>query len=145
MLVASARNLKILAALVWYTGGIALVLKGSSLLIEANALKPGQGWPRLAVVTGLVLGGLQARFLFSKSCQRNLERIDALDQPKIWQFFRPGFFLALTVMILIGVTLSRLAHNNYPFLISAAILDLSIASALLGSSYVFWVQKAFVK
>lgn len=145
MLVASARNLKILAALVWYTGGIALVLKGSSLLIEANALKPGQGWPRLAVVTGLVLGGLQARFLFSKSCQRNLERIDALDQPKIWQFFRPGFFLALTVMILIGVTLSRLAHNNYPFLISVAILDLSIASALLGSSYVFWVQKAFVK
>jgi hypothetical protein len=72
-------------------------------------------------------------------------RIGVLDQPKIWHFFRPWFFVALIVMILAGATLSRLAHNNYVFLISVGILDLSIAVALLGSSYVFWKQKAFVK
>jgi hypothetical protein len=48
-------------------------------------------------------------------------------------------------MILAGATLSRLAHNNYAFLIGVGILDISIAVALLGSSYVFWKQKAFVK
>ena len=145
MLVASTRSLKIVAALVWYAGGTSLLLKGSSLLVEANALKPGAGWPWLAAVVGLFLGGLKARLLFNRSCQRNLERIAALDRPRVWQFFRPGFFVALTVMILVGVTLSRLAHNNYPFLIGVAILDLGIGIALLGSSYVFWKQKAFVK
>jgi len=145
MLVVSTRSLRILAALVWYVGGTLLLLKGSSLLVEADALKPGEGWPWLAAVAGLFLGGLQGKFLFNRSCQRNLDRIAALDRPRVWQFFRPGFFATLTVMILVGVTLSRLAHNNYPFLIGVAILDLGIAIALLGSSHVFWKQKAFVK
>ena len=145
MLVVSTRSLKILAALVWYVGGIVLLLKGGSLLVEADALKPEEGWPWLAAVVGLFLGGLKARFLFNESCQKNLDRIAALDRPRVWQFFRPGFFAALTVMILVGAILSRLAHNNYPFLIGVAILDLGIAIALLGSSCVFWKQKAFVK
>ena len=145
MLVVSTRSLNILAALIWYFGGIVLLLKGSSLLIEAGALKPEQDWPWLAAVAGPFLGGLKAKFLFTKSCQKNLERIATLDRPKIWQFFRPWFFVVLMIMILAGTTLSRLAHNNYPFLIGVAILDLSIAIALLGSSYAFWKQKAFVK
>ena len=145
MLVVSTRSLNILAALVWYVGGIVLLLKGGSLLVEADALKPEQDWLWLAAVAGPFLGGLKAKFLFSKSCQKNLDRIAALDRPRIWQFFRPGFFVFLTVMILTGATLSRLAHNNYPFLIGVAILDLGIAIALLGSSHIFWKQKAFVK
>ena len=145
MLVVSTRSLKTLAVLVWYVGGTILLLKGRSLLVEAYALKPEEGWPWLAAVAGLFLGGLKAKFLFNRSCQRNLDRIAALNRPRVWQFFRPGFFVVLTVMILVGVTLSRLAHNNYPFLIGVAILDLGIGIALLGSSYVFWKQKAFVK
>jgi hypothetical protein len=145
MLVVSTRTLKILAALVWCVGGTLLLFKGGSLLVEADALQPGEGWPWLAAVAGLLLGGLKAKFLFNRSCQRNLDRIAALDRPRVWQFFRPGFFTALAVMILVGATLSRLAHNNYPFLIGVAILDLGIAIALLGSSHVFWKQKAFAK
>jgi len=145
MLVVSTRSLKILAALVWYVGGTILLLKGRSLLVEADALKPEESWPWLAAVAGLILGGLKAKFLFNRSCQKNLDRIAALERPRVWQFFRPGFFAVLTVMILVGVTLSRLAHNNYPFLIGVAILDLGIGIALLGSSYVFWKQKAFEK
>jgi len=145
MLVVSTRSLKILAALVWCVGGTILLLKGRSLLVEADALKPEEGWPWLAAVVGIFLGGLKAKFLFNRSCQRNLDRIAALDRPRVWQFFRPGFLVVLTVMILVGVTLSRLAHNNYPFLIGVAIMDLGIGIALLGSSYVFWKQKAFAR
>lgn len=145
MLTASTRTLNILAAFIWYVGGIVLLLKGSSLLVEAHSLKPEQDWLWLAAVAGPFIGGIEARFLFSKSCQRNLARIGVLDQPRIWQFFRPWFFAILTVMILAGATLSRLAHNNYVFLIGVGILDLNISVALLGSSYVFWKQKAFVK
>jgi hypothetical protein len=53
------------------------------------------------------------------------------------------FFLAL--MISAGATLSRVAQDNYLLLCAVAALDLTIAVALLGSSYVFWQQKAFAR
>ncbi len=138
MLTASHHTLKILAALVWYIGGIVLLIKGSSLLMEAKLLQPDNHWPWTAAIVALLIGGIKAKFLFSKSCRKNLARIAALDQPKIWQFFRPVFFLLLLLMILIGAELSNLAHGIYPFLLAIAALDLAIAIALLGSSYVFW-------
>lgn len=143
--IVSNYTLKILAALLWYIGSIILLLKGSSLLSEAETLKPEDGWPWQVAVLGIFLGGLKARFIFNKSCQNNLDRIATLVKPRIWQFFRIRFFAALTLMILVGFTLSMLAHNNYPMLISVALLDISIGIALLGSSYVFWRQKVFVK
>jgi hypothetical protein len=130
---------------VWYVGGIVLLWKSSSLLVEANALEPELFWPWLAVGLGLVIGGLKAMFLFSKSCQKNLSRIASLDNPKFWQFFRPRFLFFLALMILAGASLSRIAHNNYLLLCAVAVLDLAIAVALLGSSYVFWKQKAFLE
>ena len=144
-LIVSNHTLNILAAIVWYTGGIVLLLKGSNLLIEADILKPEKYWPQLAAINGLFLGSLKARFLFNRSCQKNLNRIAALNRPRIWQFFRIRFFVALIVMIMISIILSGLVHNNYILLISVAILDISISIALLGSSYVFWKQRAFVK
>jgi hypothetical protein len=96
------------------------------------------------VGTGLLLGGLKARYLFSRRCDRNLARIAALDQPRVWQFFKPGFFAALAVMILAGATLSRSAHNHHDLLLAVGTLDLALATALLGSSYVFWRRTAFV-
>lgn len=135
--------LKILAALLWYIGGGMLVWKSSSLLLEAETVVPQEIWPYLAILAGLIIGGLKAKYLFRHSCEKNLARIDGLATPKLWQFFRAGFFFFLALMIFGGGTLSRMAHGNYPFLLSVAILDLSIATALLGSSYVFWQQKAF--
>lgn len=143
MFTVSKRTLNILAALIWYLGGIILLLKGFSLLGEARSMKPELLWPWLAPIIGLGIGGVQAKYIFSKSCEKNLARIAALDRPKIWQFFRPGFFAALAVMILAGAILSRLAHNSYPFLIGVAIVDHIVAASLLGSSIVFWKQKAF--
>ena len=137
-IVISNHSLKISAALLWYIGSIILLLKGSSLLSEAEFLKPEEGWPWQVAVLGIFLGSLKARFIFNKSCQKNLDRIATLTQPRIWQFFRIRFFVALILMILVGATLSMLAHNNYPMLISVALLDISIGIALLGSSYVFW-------
>lgn len=141
----SARTLHILAALVWYAGGIVLLLKGGSLLAEADALEPERIWPWLAGILALCLGGLKARFIFGKSIKRNLARIAALDPRRLWQFFSPGFLVALAAMITAGASLSRLAEGSYPFLITVAVLDLSIAMALLGSSIVYWQQKAFAR
>jgi hypothetical protein len=138
LLTVSHRTLNILAALVWYIGGIVLLIKGSNLLLEAELLQPDKHWPWTAAITALLIGGIKAKFLFSKSCRKNIARIAALDQPKLWQFFRPVFFLFLLLMIMTGAALSYLAHGNYPFLLGIAALDFAIAIALLGSSYVFW-------
>ncbi len=124
-----------------------LLVKGSSLLAEAYSLNPEQYWPWLAVAVGPVIGSIKGKFIFRKSCLKNLARINALNQPKIWQFFKPWFFAVLAVMIVFGATMARLAHtqNNYYFLIGVAIVDIDIGIALLWSSYIFWRQKAFSK
>jgi len=144
-LTTSARCLNLLAAAVWYVGGSVLLWKGGSLLVEAEFLDPGQAWPWLGLGAALLLGGLEAGTLFARSCRKNLDRIAALEQPKIWQFFRPGFFVALAIMIATGAALSRLAHGTYPFLIAVGTLDISLATGLLASSYVFWKRRAFAK
>jgi len=134
----SKRTLRLLAALVWYGGCIALSFKAISLLYEAKALKPDGDWVWGTVFSGVIVGVVKSELLFSRSCQRNLARISALGHPKVWQFFRPSFFFFLTCMILLGGVLSSLANNSYPFLIGVAFIDLSIAIALLGSSRYFW-------
>jgi hypothetical protein len=139
----SRRTLKIMAAVVWHIGGIVLLIKASTLLLEADSLRPDQNWQWIFVFVGLLLGGLKARFLFSRSCRKNLVRIETLDQPNVWRFFRPRFFLLLVLMILTGATLSRLAQGHYGSLIGVGTLDLSLAIALLGSGLVFWQQRTF--
>ena len=139
----SRRALAVLAALVWSIGGVVLAIKGSSLLVEAETLSPGRVWPWLGAALGLLVGGLQARYAFRANCHKNLDRIAALEHPRIWQFYRPGFFVALAVMIITGVTLSRLAHGNYGFLIGVGSVELNVAVALLGSIHVYWQRKAF--
>ena len=138
----SHHTLKILAMLFWYAGGLVLLIKGGGLLIEAAAIKPDRFWTWMAAAFAVLLGGFKAKYLFRHSCRKNLVRIAALDQPKIWQFFSPLFFISLALMILAGAMLSSLAHGSYSLLLCIAALDLAIATALLLSSIVFWKFKA---
>jgi len=141
----SARTLKILAVITWYIGGIILFFKGLSLIEEAAGMRQDSHWIWLAFLFGLFIGSIKIKFIFVKSCKKNLARIDLLENPKIWQFFRTGFFFFLILMILTGAALSKAAHGNYPFLISVSILDIALSTALLGSSYVFWQNWFFIK
>jgi hypothetical protein len=138
VLAVSKSTLKIVSGLVWFSGAIILLLKGASLFEQAIALKPGEAWSWLAVAAALLIGGAKARYLFGGFCRKNLNRIAALDDPQLWQAFRPGFYLFLTAMVLLGAIFSRLAIGSYPTLMALVILDISIAVALLGSFWVFW-------
>ncbi len=143
MFVTSPRILNMLSAAVWLIGGVVLLLKSGSLLAEAIELHPKWLWPALSAGVGLVVGGLKSRFIFRRSCHKNLNRIAALTEPKLWQFFSPRFFLLLALMITTGVTLSRMAEGRYVMLLGVAALDLTIAVALLGSYPVFVQRRAF--
>lgn len=137
----SPRTLKLLAALVWYSGVVVLSIKCASLLLAAELINPGQSWTWLAVLGGLVIGGIKAKRVFNQICLKNLSRIDALEQPKLWDFYRLRFFIFLLVMATLGSFLSRMAHGDYPMLITVAVVDLSVATALLVSGNCFWREK----
>lgn len=136
----STRLLKLLASLVWYSGAVVLAFKSSRLLIEAQSINPELLWIWLAVLAGLMIGLIKAKYLFTRLCIKNLKRIDSLEQPKLWQFYRIPFFFFLLAMIVLGSFISQLAHENYSMLITMAIIEVSLATALLGSSHCFWQQ-----
>jgi hypothetical protein len=137
VLAVSKSTLKIVSGLLWFSGAIILLLKGASLFAQAIALKPDELWPWLGVAVAILIGGAKARYLFGGFCRKNLDRIASLDDPQLWQAFRPGFYAFLIAMVLLGAALSRLALGNYPALMALVILDISIAVALLGSLRVF--------
>lgn len=145
MLTVSTRTLNILAALVWYAGGVVLILKGGSLILEAYHLEPDGLWPWFGFFIGVFAGLLKAKFLFSKSCKKNLRRIASLKSPFAWQFYKPRFFVTLAFVSFLGARLSKASIGNFKLLIIVGALDLSIAVALLASSRVFWQEKAFAR
>ncbi len=137
-MVVSKNTLKILAALVWYMGGIVLLLKATDLLFQAYTLRPRWQVPSLAIGLGVLVGLVKSRFLFMPVCRKNLARIDQLSQPRFWQAYRTRFYFELAAMITLGVSLSRMAQGDLHFLISVSALDYSLGVALLTSSIAFW-------
>jgi hypothetical protein len=132
------RILIILAAVIWYGGGVSLLFKGGSLIRNAYALDPQSIWIYLAPILGITIGLLKGRFLFRKNCERNLKRIKTLASPHIGQCFAPGMLIFLAIIIPTGAWMSRAAAGNFTLLCLVGALDLSIACALLSSSVVFW-------
>jgi len=130
--------LKVLAALIWLSGIVVLYIKGANIFFEAQAEKPNSLITPFFVLFALVFGFIKARYLFKPVCIKNLKRINALKHPKLWEFYRFRFFIFLLSMVLLGSFLSHQAHGNYPLLITVLIIDISVGTALLGSSSCFW-------
>lgn len=99
-------------------------------------------WAWAAPLLGLAVGVPKVILLYNRFCQRNLDRIAALERPRIWQFFRPGFFVFLAAMIALGATLSHLALDSFGMLVFVVALDFSLATGLLGSMPQFLRQNA---
>lgn len=125
--------LKFLALITWLTGGLVLFFKGYSLWAEADGLRPGAALNYIPFPAAAVAGVLKVKYLFLPSCRRNLLRIESLPDPRPWQFFRPGFFLFLFSMILLGALMSRHAAGHYTALLVVSTIDLTLSVGLLGS------------
>jgi hypothetical protein len=137
----SKLTLKLLAAAVWYSGAIVLSYKSSRLLLEAQSINTDQTWIWLAVLTGIMIGMIKAKYLFKYVCIKNLKRIDSLTSPRLWQAYRTNFYFFLLAMIILGSFITRSVHGNYAALITTAIIEISLATALLGSSDCFWKKQ----
>ena len=131
-------TLKILAAMVWCSGAVVLSYKSTRLLLEAASINTDMIWIGSTIIGGVVFGVFKAQFLFSKLCIKNLKRIKALQQPKLWQFYRTRFYFFLLLMVVFGSLVSRQAHGDYALLLTMSFIEISLATALLGSSICFW-------
>ena len=136
----SKKTLVYLAAAVWYIGGIMLFRSGLELINQTREMKSDILWPLIVISLGIALGIIQVLFIFRHSCRKNLQRINQLEDPRIWQFYRPGFFLALAIMITSGILLDHFAQGHYFFMLGVAAVDFALTISLLGSSYVFWTD-----
>ena len=134
------KTLVYLAAAVWYIGGIMLFRSGLELVIQAHELKEGTLWPAIFITSGIVGGIIQVIFIFRHSCRKNMRRINLLNDPRLWQFYRPGFFMALAIMITSGILLNHFAQGYYYYMLAVAAVDFALTTSLLGSSYVFWTD-----
>ena len=109
MLSITVLNLKLLYIFIWLSGGLVLLAKSYALFTAASKIQPDTLNISVAVAAGLLIGLLKIIFIFSNSCRRNLNRIETLTQPKVWQVLRPGFMLFLILMIILGSTASHFA------------------------------------
>jgi hypothetical protein len=140
----STGRVKLLAAAIWYGGGLVLLWKAWELNQRALILASGEIFPWVALIIGVIIGIIKARYLFSQICRKNLHRIESLTKPKLGQCYHWRFFIFLFFMIILGILMSAWAQDRYVMLLCVAILDLSIGVALLGSSYVFWTHESSI-
>lgn len=141
----SHRILKLLAAIIWYSGVVVLFIKGISLLFEAETLHPGSIWTVLAFLFAISFGAIKAKFLFKPVCIKNLKRITELKHPRLWNVYRTRFFAFLFSMVILGSFLSQTSQGNYPLLITVIIIDISVGTALLLSSFCFWQKTVNIR
>lgn len=129
--------LKWLSAAVWYGGGVVLMVKGGGWLLEAGA-RGAAAWPVGAAGAAAVVGLARGRTVFRRACVRNLERIRTLNRPRLWQVFRPAFFLALAAMFTAMALFGWLARTGYPGMVVVGGLDLVIGISLITGASAFW-------
>ena len=87
---------------------------------------------RLSIKVGLLSGGQRQALTLLMA---------TLKKPKLWDFYRLRFFIFLLTMIVMGNFISRHAHGNYSMLVNMALIEISLATALLGSSFCFWKKQ----
>jgi hypothetical protein len=131
-----------LAAFIWFCGGVVLIIKGCVMLRAAFALDSLMLWISVTFVGGIIVGLIKARFIFIHALKKNLKRIKALSYPAYpWQCYRIGFFIFLAVVITLSKFMTSWSEGHFVYILLIAALDLSIATALLSTGFLFWYKQ----
>jgi hypothetical protein len=106
----------------WLIGGIFLLNKGVSYI--------GNSWLLFA---GVLLGFVKGRFVFAKTVQRIVKRIQDLPLPiRISQVYPPIYLALIGVMVLLGAAL-RFAPEQV-----RGVIDVAVGSALVQGAMLYF-------
>jgi|GEM_PF-2791147 len=129
---------KMISLFVWFSGVYVLAVKGWDHFIDAWYAGVGPLAAGLAVSAALITAVLKGRDILALHCRLNLQRIDAMEKPRIYHAFSPAFFLTLAALMAGGMMISRLAEGHaYPQL-AVSTIDWALALSLLLSSAEFY-------
>ncbi len=111
----SANTLKRIAGTVWLLVGLGLSITGLRFVFGRH--DRGENYTPIWIAIALALGGLigilKGRYVLSVTARRNIKRIRALRDPRIWQVFTGTFALVILGMIGLGRWLRTLAENGW--------------------------------
>lgn len=137
--------LAVVAGLVWALGAWAT---GDTACTLA-ALAVGQGASSAAELGSLgagAAGGVGAAWaLFAPLARANLARIDALEQPRLWESFRPRFLLGLVLFDGGTVLLQTFAVKDAVGRLTMAAVNMAVSVGLGLSLLVFLEQLCWTR
>ena len=142
MLQISHTTTRTLAAIIWYSGFLILTIKSTGLYYEAWEKGSSGSLVAAAIFFAALFGAVKGRYLFSRICRANLDRINGLSHPLFWQCYRLRFYLFLALMITMSKIFYQVAAESSVRLTLLATVELSVGVALLTSSTCFWVGKS---
>ena len=119
----SRSTLILLAACVWYSGVIILVLKSYQLFNAAHLIQSGKPFVWVSIIAAVLIGLIKARYMFVPVCKKNIIRIRHLVNPKLWDFYRFRFYVFLATMVSLGMYFSVRVQGDYLGLILLGIID----------------------
>ncbi len=109
----------------WLCGGVALLLKGCSLLMASE-------WLWLLAPLGLAIGWAKGHFVLSKTMHRLKTRLASLSQPVSFRDAFPPLYLALVAgMVSLGILL-RWAPDEL-----RGVVDLAVGTALSSAALTY--------
>jgi hypothetical protein len=126
------------AALVWALGAWACGDTALTLLLQALAQGAAAAAAGGAVAAGVAAGAAATVFLFAPLARANVDRIDALPEPRLYDTFRLKFLLGLCLFDGGTVTAQIFLAKSPPVQLSMAALNTCVATGL-GATTVYIV------
>ena len=130
---AGVRIQLLLAALMWLTGTLILLIRGFGYIHDRH-------WHAWALSAGLVLGVIKSRTLLDRVARRAVERIRIRGRGNVLGFFSPRSWLPVALMMGGGIVLRNIFVH--PGVIGAGILGtvyIGVGTALLLADRIFWM------
>lgn len=130
-----------LAAAIWLLGAIACG-QLSSQLLSAAAVAVNKTSLYVALSVSVIVGLLLGATLFRRLAMSNIDRIDALNAPRIWEAYRLRFYVLLVLFDGGSVLLTDYLAKSATSRLAVGSVDLAICVAL-SVSFPWYVYRFF--
>ncbi len=96
----------------------------------------------ISIAISIIIGVAKGRFVLSKTARRNKSRIESIEGPlKVHHVYAKSFYILITGMIALGVTLRAYNESLGGYVVVAAVYC-GIGLALIVSSLVYWKSES---
>ncbi|MEM0950510.1 MAG: hypothetical protein AAGI66_00015 [Cyanobacteria bacterium P01_H01_bin.74] len=127
------KELMLLACGIWMVGGLIMTLRGIDF-IAGYTLAENMTLVLISIALALIIGGAKGKFVLSKTCKRNIDRLNALTEKKRpLSVYSIRSWVMISIMVMIAVLLNVI---GVPPLLRGSI-NLGIGASLIVSAFIY--------